>query len=124
MQQQQQQQQLSSAAKAGFEEGVGLVFSQWTALVLAVENEWGGHDSAAKADYLIDDTIQWFYRKKGARVCLEAGCGVQQLGRGDVPQHRQLPASCRRRRRRRRRRHHAECFCDAQITTPPGRAPR
>lgn len=55
----------SPEAKAGFEEGVGLVFSQWTALCLAVEQEWGGPDSEDKANYLIDDTIQWFYKKKG-----------------------------------------------------------
>lgn len=56
----------SQQAKEGFEEGVGLLFSAWTALVLAVENEWGGPDSSDKANFLIDDIIQWFYRKKGA----------------------------------------------------------
>eukprot|EP00878_Enallax_costatus_P022436 GHUV01023801.1.p1 GENE.GHUV01023801.1~~GHUV01023801.1.p1 ORF type:complete len:135 (+),score=20.11 GHUV01023801.1:47-451(+) len=56
--------QLSPEAKAGFEEGVGLIFSQWTALVLAVENQWGGPDSATKADYFIEDIIEWFYKKK------------------------------------------------------------
>lgn len=56
--------QLSPEAKAGFEEGVGLIFSQWTALCLAVEQQWGGPDSEAKADYLIDDVVQWFYKKK------------------------------------------------------------
>jgi pre-rRNA-processing protein TSR2 len=57
--------QMSPEAKAGFEEGVGLVFSQWTALCLAVEQEWGGPDSEDKANYMIDDVIQWFYKKKG-----------------------------------------------------------
>ncbi|KAF8067311.1 TSR2 [Scenedesmus sp. PABB004] len=57
---------LTPAARAGFEEGVGLVFSQWTALVLAVDNGWGGPDSAAKADYFIEDTLEWFAKKKGA----------------------------------------------------------
>lgn len=70
-QQQQQQQRLAGAAKAGFEEGVSLIFSAWTALVLAVENQWGGPDSETKADYFIEDTLDWFYRKKGAAAaCL------------------------------------------------------
>eukprot|EP00775_Hariotina_reticulata_P011319 gene11319-11469_t len=56
--------QLTQEAKAGFEEGVGLIFSQWTALVLAVENQWGGSDSEKKADYFIEDVLEWFYRKK------------------------------------------------------------
>jgi pre-rRNA-processing protein TSR2 len=57
--------QLAEAAKEAFEEGVGLIFSQWTALCLAVENEWGGPMSRDKADLLIDDIIQWFYKKRG-----------------------------------------------------------
>lgn len=65
---QQQQQQMSPEAKAGFEEGVGLVFSQWTALCLAVEEQWGGPESEDKANYLIDEVIQWFYKKRGART--------------------------------------------------------
>jgi pre-rRNA-processing protein TSR2 len=59
---------LSPAAKEGFEEGVGLIFSSWTALVLAVENQWGGPDSERKADHFIEDALEWFYRKRGARV--------------------------------------------------------
>jgi pre-rRNA-processing protein TSR2 len=58
-------QQLSAPAKEGFEEGVGIIFSQWTALVLAVENQWGGSESASKADYFIEDILEWFYKKKG-----------------------------------------------------------
>jgi pre-rRNA-processing protein TSR2 len=57
--------QLSGPAKEGFEEGVGIIFSQWTALVLAVENQWGGSESASKADYFIEDILEWFYKKKG-----------------------------------------------------------
>lgn len=57
--------QLSGPAKDGFEEGVGIIFSEWTALVLAVENQWGGSESASKADYFIEDILGWFYKKKG-----------------------------------------------------------
>jgi hypothetical protein len=68
--------QLSLEAKAGFEEGVGLVFSQWTALCLAVEQEWGGPESEDKANHLIDETIQWFYKKKGTLLKQSAAVGL------------------------------------------------
>lgn len=68
--------QLSPEAKAGFEEGVGLVFSQWTALCLAVEQEWGGPESEDKANYLIEETIQWFYKKKGGPLQQSAAVGL------------------------------------------------
>lgn len=48
-----------------FEEGVRQVFLRWTALRLAVENEWGGASSAEKAQLLMGDVLEWFYRKKG-----------------------------------------------------------
>ena len=48
-----------------FEEGAALVLSKWTALGLAVENEWGGRNSRQKADDLIDEAIEWFYSRKG-----------------------------------------------------------
>lgn len=42
------------------------VFTGWTALVLAVENEWGGPHSVDKANQIIQDVIEWFYGRKGA----------------------------------------------------------
>ena len=51
--------------RPAFEEGVSLICSNWTALGLAVENEWGGRNSREKADHLIADTVTWFYSKKG-----------------------------------------------------------
>lgn len=48
-----------------FEEGVNLIFSRWTALQLAVANEWGGSTSRQKAQELLEDVIQWFYTSKG-----------------------------------------------------------
>ena len=50
-----------------FEAGCALVFARWTALQLGVANEWGGADSAAKAQALLEDAIEWFYTTKGAR---------------------------------------------------------
>lgn len=39
--------------------------SRWTALMLAVENEWGGRESRRKADELYDNILAWFYDHKG-----------------------------------------------------------
>ena len=50
---------LSAEAGAVFQEGVGLVLSRWSALQLAIENEWGGRDSRLKAEQLVSDIISW-----------------------------------------------------------------
>ncbi|KIY92516.1 hypothetical protein MNEG_15446 [Monoraphidium neglectum] len=50
--------------RPAFEEGVTAVFTQWTALCLAVENEWGGPLSVDKANQIIQDVLDWFYDKK------------------------------------------------------------
>lgn len=52
-------------ARAAFEEGVGLVMAEWTALALAVENEWGGPYSRDKARELVGYVASWFYGRKG-----------------------------------------------------------
>ena len=56
---------MQAEARPAFEEGTALIFSQWTALELAVENEWGGRSSRQKADGLIAEALDWFYGKKG-----------------------------------------------------------
>lgn len=54
-----------SEQDAFFREGVQLCFARWTALQLAVENGWGGRQSADKARQLERDVVSWFYRSKG-----------------------------------------------------------
>ncbi|KAM3310271.1 hypothetical protein ACQJBY_031140 [Aegilops geniculata] len=56
---------LSPQAAAALQEGIGLVFGRWTALQMAVENEWGGRDSRAKADRLAADVLSFFTNSKG-----------------------------------------------------------
>lgn len=51
-----------------FEEGVRLVFDRWTALQLAVENGWGGAQSKEKALDVMDDVLDWFFKRKGAAM--------------------------------------------------------
>ncbi|GJJ78454.1 pre-rRNA-processing protein TSR2 [Entomortierella parvispora] len=46
--------------QVAFREGVNYLFHSWTALKLAVDGEWGGHDSAAKRDWFIDTIVDYF----------------------------------------------------------------
>ncbi|KAK9158434.1 hypothetical protein Scep_005008 [Stephania cephalantha] len=47
-----------------FLEGITLLLSQWTALQMAVENEWGGRDSRNKSQILASDVFTWFTQSK------------------------------------------------------------
>ncbi|KAL2344414.1 hypothetical protein Fmac_005699 [Flemingia macrophylla] len=47
-----------------FSEGIGLVLFRWSALLSAVENEWGGRESRLKADQLASDILSWFTQSK------------------------------------------------------------
>jgi len=55
------------SAAATFAAGVRAVLARWTALRLAVEGEWGGVDSGAKAEQMARDVEGWFARGKGKR---------------------------------------------------------
>jgi hypothetical protein len=57
---------LPAAARPSFEEGLALVMHRWTALNLAIEHGWGGTSSAAKAEELYANLLEWFYTCKGA----------------------------------------------------------
>ncbi|KAG2694971.1 hypothetical protein I3843_08G167700 [Carya illinoinensis] len=56
--------ELTAEAMPIFREGVYLVLSRWSALRMAVENEWGGRDSHRKADQLASDIISWFTQSR------------------------------------------------------------
>uniref|UniRef100_A0A0A9BEP8 Pre-rRNA-processing protein TSR2 n=1 Tax=Arundo donax TaxID=35708 RepID=A0A0A9BEP8_ARUDO len=56
---------ISAEAAAALGEGMGLVFGRWTALQMAVENQWGGRDSRAKEDQLGASILSWFCHSKG-----------------------------------------------------------
>ncbi|KAG0344374.1 hypothetical protein BG004_004533 [Podila humilis] len=53
--------------QVAFKEGVEYLFHSWTALKLAVDGEWGGHDSAAKRDWFVDTIVDYF-SEKGKKV--------------------------------------------------------
>lgn len=50
----------SAEAATALSEGIGLVLSRWSALQLAVDNEWGGRSSRLKADQIHSDVLSWF----------------------------------------------------------------
>ncbi|WVZ60001.1 hypothetical protein U9M48_010078 [Paspalum notatum var. saurae] len=56
---------ISAEARAALGEAIGLMFGRWTALQMAVENQWGGRESRAKADQLGESILSWFCDSKG-----------------------------------------------------------
>ncbi|CAO3671959.1 unnamed protein product [Rhizopus microsporus] len=56
--------------KVAFQEGVGYILKSWTALKLAVEQEWGGIESAEKRDWMIDVIVNVF-GKRGKKADVE-----------------------------------------------------
>lgn len=57
--------QLSPESAPLFSEGISLVLSRWSALQMAIENEWGGRGSRALAEQLGSDIFSWFTQSKG-----------------------------------------------------------
>ncbi|XP_008803387.1 pre-rRNA-processing protein TSR2 isoform X2 [Phoenix dactylifera] len=45
-------------------EGISLVLSRWTALQMAVRNEWGGRDSGQKSEELASTLLSWFSQSR------------------------------------------------------------
>ena len=73
--------QLPAASRPTFEEGVLLVFKRWTALCLALDGHWGGNSSADKAQIIYEETVDWFYKKKGDKKPRNGAEDVQGLHR-------------------------------------------
>ncbi|KAG0300193.1 hypothetical protein BGZ98_009373 [Dissophora globulifera] len=46
--------------QVAFREGVEYLFHSWTALKLAVDGQWGGHDSDEKQAWFIDTIVDYF----------------------------------------------------------------
>ncbi|KAI8969185.1 Pre-rRNA-processing protein TSR2-domain-containing protein [Mycotypha africana] len=56
--------------KLAFEEGASYIFNNWTALKLAVEQEWGGVDSVEKKEWFIDTIVDYF-GKRGKKLDID-----------------------------------------------------
>lgn len=50
----------TAQAQAKFEIGIALALHSWPALTIAVQNQWGGHNSADKRDWLAGAIAQLF----------------------------------------------------------------
>ncbi|KAL8193020.1 hypothetical protein R6Q57_027468 [Mikania cordata] len=58
--------QLTSEAVNQLREGIDLLLGKWTALQMAIHNEWGGRDTRQKAQQLTVDIHQWLIRPSEA----------------------------------------------------------
>ncbi|XP_016445118.1 uncharacterized protein LOC107770335 [Nicotiana tabacum] len=56
--------QLTVEAAAQLQEGIGLVLGRWTALQMAIENDWGGRNSREKSSQLNLDIFSAFTNSK------------------------------------------------------------
>ncbi|RZC80798.1 hypothetical protein C5167_043375 [Papaver somniferum] len=56
---------LTPQSLSAFSQGIYLVLSRWTALQMAIQNEWGGRDSRQKSDQFSYDILSWFTQTKG-----------------------------------------------------------
>jgi pre-rRNA-processing protein TSR2 len=56
--------------QAAFTEGLNYVLRSWSALKLAVEQDWGGPDSEEKRDWMAETLVEYF----GASMCLHSTC--------------------------------------------------
>ncbi|XP_009801789.1 uncharacterized protein LOC107807895 [Nicotiana tabacum] len=56
--------QLTAEGAAQFQEGIGLVLGRWTALQMAIENDWGGRGSREKSNQLNVDIFSAFTNSK------------------------------------------------------------
>lgn len=77
---------LTAEAMPVFSEGTYLILSRWSALRMAVDNEWGGRDSSQKADQLTSDIISWFTQSRGTfflltRIESAPPCSGSELNR-------------------------------------------
>nr|XP_027120849.1 pre-rRNA-processing protein TSR2-like [Coffea arabica] len=50
-----------------FHEGISMLLSRWTALQMAVQNQWGGRDSFMKSQQLAYEINSWFSQPKVVR---------------------------------------------------------
>ena len=57
--------QLTAEAVNQLREGIDLLLGRWSALQMAVQNEWGGRDTRQKVQQLAVDIYHWLIRPTG-----------------------------------------------------------
>ena len=50
-----------------FKEGLAGLLNRWTALQLAITNEWGGAESVQKGETMREELEDWFLRRRGGK---------------------------------------------------------
>lgn len=50
-----------------FREGLAGLLARWTALQLAITNEWGGSESVQKGEQAVEELGDWFLKRKGGK---------------------------------------------------------
>ncbi|CAL1379959.1 unnamed protein product [Linum trigynum] len=63
--------QLTAESLPVFNEGVYLILSRWSALQLAIEEEWAGRRSRQLADQLASDIVSWFTQPKAEPLYID-----------------------------------------------------
>ncbi|XP_047310951.1 pre-rRNA-processing protein TSR2-like [Impatiens glandulifera] len=63
--------QLSAEGASFLEQGIGLLFSRWSALQMAVSDNWGGGDSIMKSQNLAAEVLSWFTHSKEAVLYID-----------------------------------------------------
>ncbi|KAL2922636.1 Pre-rRNA-processing protein TSR2-like protein [Bienertia sinuspersici] len=61
---------ISEVTMTQFYQGISNVLSNWIALQMAIQNEWGGRDSYQKSQRLVSNIFSWFCQSK-APLCIE-----------------------------------------------------
>ncbi|XP_059434826.1 uncharacterized protein LOC132167814 [Corylus avellana] len=63
--------QKGSEAISSLGEEISFLLSRWNGLQMAVQNQWGGHDSLQKSHQLATDISSWFSQSKARPLCVE-----------------------------------------------------
>ncbi|OMO85722.1 Pre-rRNA-processing protein TSR2 [Corchorus olitorius] len=59
---------LGAASYEEFQERITLLLSRWHGLQMAVQNQWGGHDSFQKSQQLASDIFYWFSQSQALEI--------------------------------------------------------
>jgi hypothetical protein len=60
--------QKGAEAISSLGEEISFLLSRWNGLQMAVQNQWGGHDSLQKSHQLATDISSWFSQSKGLYI--------------------------------------------------------
>jgi hypothetical protein len=65
--------QKGTEAVSSLGEEISFLLSRWNGLQMAVQNQWGGHDSLQKSHQLATDIFSWFSQSNGLYIYIFLG---------------------------------------------------